>query len=128
MQVHQDIGYLPAFERCVLTIGTFDGVHLGHRQIIAQLKSEARRINGETVIITFNPHPRKIINSSKTPIQLLKTNEEKIELLEALDATDQRFGTVARADGDRNGGTRVFRVLPRRLDPPRERRRHPVRV
>ena len=84
MQVHQDIGHLPAFKRCVLTIGTFDGVHLGHRQIIDQLKSEAARIGGETVIITFHPHPRKIINSSKPPIHLLNTIEEKIELLEAL--------------------------------------------
>ena len=105
MQVHQDIGYLPAFERCVLTIGTFDGVHLGHRQIIAQLKSEARRINGETVIITFHPHPRKIINSSKPPIQLLNTIEEKIELLEALEIDhlvvvpfDERFSQMSAED------------------------------
>ncbi|HKH61225.1 MAG TPA: bifunctional riboflavin kinase/FAD synthetase [Flavitalea sp.] len=105
MQVHKDIDHLPAFERCVLTIGTFDGVHLGHRQIIAQLKSEARRINGETVIITFHPHPRKVINSSKPPIQLLNTIEEKIELLEALDIDhlvivpfDERFSQISAED------------------------------
>lgn len=84
MQVHQDIGHLPVFKNSVITIGTFDGVHLGHRQILAQLKSEAARINGETVIITFHPHPRKIINSSQPPIHLINTIQEKIELLEAL--------------------------------------------
>ena len=105
MQVHQDIGHLPAFERCVLTIGTFDGVHLGHRQIIAQLKTEASRINGETVIITFHPHPRKIIDSSKPPIHLLNTIEEKIELLEALGINhlvvvpfDERFSQMSAED------------------------------
>lgn len=105
MRVHQDIDHLPAFERCVLTIGTFDGVHLGHQQIIAQLKTEANRINGETVIITFHPHPRKIIDSSKPPIQLLNTIDEKIELLEALGIDhlvivpfDERFSQVSAED------------------------------
>lgn len=105
MQVHKDIDHLPIFDRCVLTIGTFDGVHLGHRQIIAQLKSEVRRINGESVIITFHPHPRKIVNSSQPPIQLLNTIEEKIELLEALDIDhlvivpfDERFSQISAED------------------------------
>lgn len=66
----------------MITIGTFDGVHTGHRQIIAQLKEEASRINGETVIITFYPHPRKIVGKGD-PVQLLSTQEEKIELLTA---------------------------------------------
>ncbi|MBX2922637.1 MAG: bifunctional riboflavin kinase/FAD synthetase [Chitinophagaceae bacterium] len=81
MQVHQNISNLPSFRKAVITIGTFDGVHTGHRQIIAQLKEEARRINGETVIITFFPHPRKIIGKDGN-IQLLTTQEEKTELLE----------------------------------------------
>jgi riboflavin kinase/FMN adenylyltransferase len=105
MQVHQDIDHLTAFEKCVLTIGTFDGVHLGHRQILGQLKTEAGRIGGETVIITFHPHPRKIINSSKPPIQLINTIEEKIELLEALSIDhlivvpfDERFSQISAQD------------------------------
>ena len=66
-----------------MTIGTFDGVHLGHRQIIAQLKEEAARIGGETVIITFHPHPRKIVSSVPGDIKLLTTLEEKTALLAA---------------------------------------------
>ena len=59
MKVHHELaGSLPDFRQAVLTIGTFDGVHLGHRQIIQQMKEVAAAINGETVIITFHPHPR----------------------------------------------------------------------
>jgi riboflavin kinase/FMN adenylyltransferase len=53
MKVHRELAAsLPEFKRAVVTIGTFDGVHLGHRQIIAQMKEEAARIDGETVIIS----------------------------------------------------------------------------
>lgn len=81
MQVHRDINNLPLFKNAVITIGTFDGVHTGHLQIIKQLKEEAKKINGESVIITFDPHPRMIISSGKSPIHLLNTLDEKIELL-----------------------------------------------
>src|SRR6476659_4967508 len=80
MQVHRDIFKLPVFKNAVVTIGTFDGVHTGHQQIIAQLKQEAIAINGETVIITFHPHPRKIVSEKK--ILILNTLQEKIHLLE----------------------------------------------
>jgi riboflavin kinase / FMN adenylyltransferase len=80
MQVHRSTDNLPVFTNAVVTIGTFDGVHVGHQQIIKQLKEEADRINGETVIITFHPHPRSVVKASK-PVYLLSTLEEKISLL-----------------------------------------------
>ncbi|HVM89171.1 MAG TPA: bifunctional riboflavin kinase/FMN adenylyltransferase [Puia sp.] len=83
MNVHRDLEQLPVFKNAVITIGTFDGVHTGHQQIINQLKDEAAKIGGETVIITFHPHPRKIINGLSHEIKLINTLEEKIELLEA---------------------------------------------
>jgi riboflavin kinase / FMN adenylyltransferase len=82
MKVHRDISSLPRFKNAVVTIGTFDGVHLGHKQIIHQLKKEADRINGETLIITFHPHPRKVVAAEKPAIHLLNTLEEKAALLE----------------------------------------------
>ena len=85
MQVHRDISNLPFFKNAVITIGTFDGVHTGHLQIINQLKKEAEQVDGETVIITFDPHPRMIISKtdlSKDAIKLLNTLPEKIELLQ----------------------------------------------
>ena len=83
MKVYQDLSTLPVFNNAVVTIGTFDGVHLGHKQIIRQLKETAEKIGGETVIITFHPHPRKIISSVPGDIKLLNTLPEKILLLEA---------------------------------------------
>jgi riboflavin kinase/FMN adenylyltransferase len=82
MQVHHSVNNLPRFKNAVITIGTFDGVHLGHQQIIKQLKQEAANINGETVIITFHPHPRSIVTQNK-PVYLLTTLQEKISLLSA---------------------------------------------
>ncbi len=89
MQVHTDINNLPFFNNAVITIGTFDGVHTGHLQIINQLKKEAGAINGETVIITFHPHPRMVVKNpvstgtDKTfeEIKLLNTLTEKTGLL-----------------------------------------------
>jgi riboflavin kinase/FMN adenylyltransferase len=84
MQVHYNIDELPSFLNAVVTIGTFDGVHMGHRQIIEKLKNEAKEINGETVIITFHPHPRKVISSTILGIRLINTLEEKLGLLAQL--------------------------------------------
>jgi len=57
-------------------------VHIGHQQILSQLKQEAGRIQGETVIVTFHPHPRKVVAAGQAPVFLINTIEEKIELLE----------------------------------------------
>ena len=82
MQVHHNIDQLPGFRNPVVTIGTFDGVHLGHQQIIHQLTTEAKACSGESVIITFHPHPRKVVKADQHSISLLNTLEEKITLLE----------------------------------------------
>lgn len=83
MKVHRELaGSLPEFRNAVVTIGTFDGVHKGHQQILAQMKEEAARINGETIIITFHPHPRKIVSSVPGDVKLLNTLSEKKLLLE----------------------------------------------
>jgi riboflavin kinase/FMN adenylyltransferase len=82
MQIHRDIANLPEFRNAVITIGTFDGVHLGHKQIIDNLKTEAANAGGESVIITFHPHPRKVVSSVITGVRLINTLPERIELLE----------------------------------------------
>ncbi|WEK33987.1 MAG: bifunctional riboflavin kinase/FAD synthetase [Candidatus Pseudobacter hemicellulosilyticus] len=82
MKVYQSTEDIPVFRQAVITIGTFDGVHLGHQQILAQLKAEAGRIGGETVIVTFHPHPRKVVAGNRQPILLINTIAEKISLLE----------------------------------------------
>ena len=81
MRVHYDIENLPQFNKAVITIGTFDGVHLGHKKIIEKLIATAKDINGETIIITFHPHPRKIVSTNADNVWLINTLEEKLILL-----------------------------------------------
>jgi riboflavin kinase/FMN adenylyltransferase len=69
--------------RPVLTIGNFDGLHLGHRAIMETVISRARDLGGEAVVYTFEPHPRKVIQPGRAP-WLLITLDQKLELLEGL--------------------------------------------
>ncbi len=69
-------------ENPVLTVGTFDGVHLGHRKILFVLTQEALKINGESVVFTLYPHPRKVLGKNSENLFLLNTLDEKIKLLE----------------------------------------------
>ncbi|NIG57326.1 bifunctional riboflavin kinase/FAD synthetase [Chitinophaga sp. Cy-1792] len=82
MQVHRDLDHLPEFRNAVVTIGTFDGVHSGHRFILQQLEQAAASCNGETVIVTFDPHPREVLGANPGSVKLLTTLPEKIALLE----------------------------------------------
>ena len=66
----------------VVTLGIFDGVHRGHRTVIDSLVSRAMEVNGESVIITFNPHPRQVLSNNKAELVFLTSLEEKIYLLE----------------------------------------------
>ncbi|MBM3444138.1 MAG: bifunctional riboflavin kinase/FAD synthetase [Bacteroidetes bacterium] len=83
MHVHFQLDQLPAFRSPAITIGTFDGVHGGHYAILELLKQEAARFEGETVVITFHPHPRRILNNLDAPA-LLTSLEERIERFQSL--------------------------------------------
>ena len=65
----------------MVTSGTFDGVHVGHQKILTRLREVAAANNGETVVITYWPHPRLVLHPEDTTLQLLNTFEEKAELL-----------------------------------------------
>ena len=83
MQVHTDFTELRGIVRPVLTTGTFDGVHRGHRVILDRLNELARREDGASVLFTFHPHPRMVLFPGDTDLKLLNTPEEKVALLEA---------------------------------------------
>lgn len=83
MQVHFQVDRLPLFRNAVATIGAFDGVHAGHQAILKSLHKEAKRVDGETVVITFHPHPRRIIHNVDAP-SLLTSLEERIERFQLL--------------------------------------------
>ncbi|MNS92822.1 Riboflavin biosynthesis protein RibF [compost metagenome] len=73
---------LPAFRNPVLTIGSFDGVHEGHQKIIKHVVDRAKSVGGESILLTFEPHPRKIIQPDQ-PLGLLSSLEEKIARITA---------------------------------------------
>ena len=82
MKVHYNLKDLPPFNKGVITTGAFDGVHKGHQQIIGRMKEIAANIGGETIIITFHPHPRKVTSSIPGEIKQLTSLNERIVLLE----------------------------------------------
>lgn len=82
MRVHRDLNNLPSFRNAVITIGSFDGMHIGHQKIIRKVKDLAIANGGESIIITFHPHPRQIVYPKDTTLKLITTTEEKIELIE----------------------------------------------
>ncbi|MDF1673315.1 MAG: bifunctional riboflavin kinase/FAD synthetase [Vicingaceae bacterium] len=82
MKVYRSIEAYENTGRTAVTIGTFDGVHSGHQVIISQLKNAARKINGESVLLTFFPHPRMVLYPDDNDLRLLNTINERIKLLE----------------------------------------------
>jgi len=81
MEVFSDLTQIKRDENTVLTIGTFDGIHLGHREIIEQVKRKASGYGGRSFLVTFNPHPRKVVSNSGS-LKILTTLDEKKEILE----------------------------------------------
>jgi len=66
----------------IVTVGTFDGIHLGHREIIRETVRQAHASGGRSVVVTFEPHPKQVVRSDRGPVALLSTLEEKLRLLE----------------------------------------------
>lgn len=86
MIIHQGFDHLPPISNAVVSIGSFDGVHLGHRHIIDKMQHTAKQLQGETVIISFDPHPRHVLpqKDGASPPMLLNSMQEKASLLEDL--------------------------------------------
>ena len=82
MRIFRDLKDLAEFNNSVVTIGTFDGVHLGHQKILKKLQDEASSINGESLLFTFYPHPRMVVFPDSHNLKLIQTIDEKIESLE----------------------------------------------
>jgi len=82
VKVYRSIEEFENKGKTAVTIGTYDGVHSGHQVIIKQLKDEAKKIAGESVLLTFFPHPRMVLYPDDNDLRLLNTIEERIELLD----------------------------------------------
>lgn len=82
MRIFYDFDHLTPIPNPVITTGSFDGVHVGHKAIINRINKIAREIKGESVLITFNPHPRKVLfpETAGKDLFLINSQREKIEL------------------------------------------------
>jgi len=83
MKVIRDSDTFPSeLQNSIVTIGNFDGIHLGHKKIFRQLVEEARAHHRKTVVITFDPHPQKVLHPERRPFFLLTPLDEKLHLIE----------------------------------------------
>ncbi len=82
MKIHRQGHIQIPPQRPVVTSGTFDGVHIGHQKILNRLQELAKEVDGETVVLTFWPHPRLVLKGDESALKLLNTFEEKARLLE----------------------------------------------
>lgn len=81
MKVFNGFDNLPHFTNPVVTVGSYDGVHAGHRKLLGKIGDTARETGGESVVVTFSPHPREVLGGGE-PVRLLTTLKEKTILLE----------------------------------------------
>jgi riboflavin kinase/FMN adenylyltransferase len=79
MKIYNCIADFKPVDNAIVTVGTFDGVHAGHRAIFERMKKEAELHNGETVVITFHPHPRIVLDPDNAALRFIKTQERKIQ-------------------------------------------------
>lgn len=81
MKIYEGLSQFENVPNPVVTSGTFDGVHLGHQKILQRIREIAKSINGETILLTFWPHPRLVLYPKEHNLRLLSTFEEKAKLL-----------------------------------------------
>lgn len=84
MKIYHHISELSNLSNSIVTIGTFDGVHLGHQKIIQRLGEIKHKLGGEIVLFTFDPHPRKVLFPDQKDLKLITTTDEKCHLLKNL--------------------------------------------
>ena len=82
MKIFRNIISARNIPNAVVTIGTFDGVHVGHQAIFNKMKTLAQSVGGETVVVTFEPHPRQVLNIDSSHLRFITTPEEKLRKLE----------------------------------------------
>jgi riboflavin kinase/FMN adenylyltransferase len=82
MIIYRSLNDIQPLPNAVVTSGTFDGVHLGHQKILARLTEVAKANNGESVLITYWPHPRTVVSNDSQNLKLLTTLDEKIALID----------------------------------------------
>lgn len=84
MNIYTNINEAKNIKNPIVTIGTFDGIHIGHKAVFDKMKDLARKFNGETVVMTFYPHPRQVLNIDTSNLRFICTQEDKMKKFEEI--------------------------------------------
>jgi len=117
MEVFRSLSAYQKGNHTFVTIGSFDGVHIGHRYILEKIIDKARANKGESLLISFDPHPRMILNPDNTGLKLLHTIPEKIELLDSLGLDKLLLIPFSRDFSLLSSDQYIQRVLLQTVDP-----------
>ncbi|MGE3802434.1 MAG: bifunctional riboflavin kinase/FAD synthetase [Candidatus Kapaibacterium sp.] len=83
MNIYNSLNEIPSNEKTALTIGTFDGLHLGHRAILDELLRAATGLGGRSMVLTFDPHPQEVLRKTGSAVPILTPIKQKLQLLKA---------------------------------------------
>lgn len=84
MNIYNNINEAKNIKNAIVTVGTFDGIHIGHRAVFDKMRELANKHNGETVVITFYPHPRQVLNIDTSNLRFICTQEDKMKKFEEM--------------------------------------------
>jgi riboflavin kinase/FMN adenylyltransferase len=117
MNVYRFLQDTPTFRNAVLTIGTFDGVHLGHQRIIQRIRSLAKEAGGESVLLTFHPHPRQVLHPEDDSLKLIQTLDERIASLDHYGIDNLLIATFSNAFSHTEPQAYVREFLVKKINP-----------
>lgn len=83
MRIYRGLSYIPQMSHTVVTMGVFDGVHKGHKVLLEKTVKEAHIRKGTSVVITYDPHPKEVLNPSRAP-KMLQNLQSRLEAIEKL--------------------------------------------
>ena len=84
MNIYNNINEAKNIKNAIVTVGTFDGIHIGHKAVFDKMRELANRHNGETVVITFHPHPRQVLNIDTSNLRFICTQDDKMAKFEEM--------------------------------------------
>lgn len=117
MNVYHFLQANPVFRNAVLTIGTFDGVHLGHQKVIGRIRALARELDGESVVLTFHPHPRQVLHPEDESLKLIQTLDERMACLERYGIDNLLIATFSSAFSQVEPEEYVRELLVKKIAP-----------